>query len=100
MLQGQGSPRNLAPRGDVMLMPDEVSAMVRLHELGWGLKRIAGELGCSRNTVKRYIEAGGWVGYRKPRRRHRLDGFRWPSPRFGYSSLLLGSRTEHSLSHE
>jgi hypothetical protein len=34
-----------------MLMPDEVSAMVRLHELGWGLKRIAGELGCSRNTV-------------------------------------------------
>jgi hypothetical protein len=55
-----------------MLTPDEVSAMVRLHELGWGLKRIAGELGCSRNTVKRYIEADGWVGYRKPRRRRRL----------------------------
>ena len=69
--KGQGSPRDLAPRGDVMLMPDEVSAMVRLHERGWGTKRIAAELGCSRTTVKRYIEADGWVAYRKPRaRRH------------------------------
>src|SRR5260221_10220347 len=83
MLQGQGSPRDLAPRGDVMLMPDEVSAMVRLHELGWGLKRIAGELGCSRNTVKRYIEAGGWVAYPKPRRKRRLDGLAgWLAERF------------------
>ena len=66
-----------------MLMPDEVSAMVRLHELGWGLKRIAGELGCSRNTVKRYIEAGGWVAYRKPRRKRRLDGLEsWLAERF------------------
>ena len=53
--KGQGSPRDLAPRGDVMLTPDEVSAMVRLHEMGWGTKRIAAELGCSRTTVKRYI---------------------------------------------
>src|ERR1700737_4792383 len=83
MFQGQGSPRDLAPRGDMMVTPDEVSAMVRLHELGWGLKRIAGELGCSRNTVKRYIEAGGWVGYRKPRRRRRLDGLEsWLADRF------------------
>src|SRR5260221_3375115 len=83
MLQGQGSPRDLAPRGDVMLMPDEVSAMVRLHELGWGLKRIDGELGCSRNSVKRYIEAGGWVAYRKPRRKRRLDGLAsWLAERF------------------
>src|SRR5215469_11759652 len=83
MLQGQGSPRELAPRGDVMLTPDEVSAMVRLHELGWGLKRIAGELGCSRNTVKRYIEAGGWVAYRKPRRQRRLDDLEsWLAERF------------------
>jgi hypothetical protein len=28
-----------------MLAPDEVAAMVRLHRLGWGTKRIAGELG-------------------------------------------------------
>jgi len=80
---GQGSPRDMAPRGDVMLTPDEVSAMVRLHELGWGTKRIAAELGCSRTTVKRYVEAGGWVAYRKPRRKRRLDGLEgWLAERF------------------
>ena len=57
MLQGQGSPRGNDPRGETMLAPDEVAAMVRLHGLGWGSKRIAGELGCSRNTVKRYLKA-------------------------------------------
>lgn len=81
--KGQGSPRDLAPRGDVMLMPDEVSAMVRLHEMGWGTKRIAAELGCSRTTVKRYIEANGWVAYRKPRRPKALDGLEgWLAERF------------------
>jgi transposase len=39
-----------------------------------GTKRIAGELGCSRNTVKRYLAAGGWVAIRQPRRKRRLDG--------------------------
>jgi hypothetical protein len=33
-------------------------ASVQLHRLGWGTKRIASELGCSRNTVKRYLAAG------------------------------------------
>lgn len=81
--KGQGSPRDLAPRGDVMLMPDEVSAMVRLHERGWGTKRIAAEFGCSRTTVKRYIEADGWVAYRKPRRPRALDGLEgWLVERF------------------
>lgn len=81
--KGQGSPRDLAPRGDVMLMPDEVSAMVRLHERGWGTKRIAAELGCSRTTVKRYIEADGWMAYRKPRRPKALDGLEgWLAERF------------------
>jgi DNA-binding NarL/FixJ family response regulator len=42
----------LDPWGERMLAPDEVAAMVQLHKLGWGSKRIAGELGCSRNTVK------------------------------------------------
>jgi transposase len=66
-----------------MLTPDEVSAMVQLYELGWGVKRIAGALGCSRNTVKRYIEAGGWVAYRKPQRKRRLDGLEsWLAERF------------------
>jgi transposase len=66
-----------------MLAPDEVAAMVRLHGLGWGTKRIAGELGCSRNTVKRYLAAGGWVAIRQPRRPRRLDGFAdWLADRF------------------
>jgi len=66
-----------------MLAPDEVAAMVRLHRLGWGTKRVAGELGCSRNTVKRYLAAGGWVAIRKPRRKRRLDGLEgWLAERF------------------
>jgi len=70
-------------RGDVMLAPNEVAAIVRLHELGWGTKRISRELGCSRNTVKRYLESGGWVAYRRPRRRYRLEGLEdWLSERF------------------
>ena len=36
-----------------MLKPDEVEAMLGLHELGWGSRRIAREFGCNRNTVKR-----------------------------------------------
>lgn len=66
-----------------MLLPDEVTAMVRLHELGVGTKRIARELGCSRTTVRRYLEAGGWVTYRKPERGRRLDGLEsWLDERF------------------
>ena len=44
-----------------MLEPEEVSAILRLNELGWGAKRIAQELGISRNTAKEYIAAGGWT---------------------------------------
>jgi hypothetical protein len=58
-----------------MLAPEEVAAMVRLHGLGWGSKRIAGELGCRRNRVKRYLGAGGWVALWRLRRGRRLDGF-------------------------
>ena len=83
MMLGQGSPRESDPWGEVMLAPDEVAAMVQLHRLGWGSKRIAGELGCSRNTVKRYLAAGGWVAIRQPRRKRRLDGLEeWLAERF------------------
>jgi uncharacterized protein YjcR len=44
-----------------MQMPEAVAAMRRLYELGWGLRRIAGELGCSRNPVKRHRRQGGWA---------------------------------------
>jgi len=62
------------PRREAMLEPEEVSAMLRLNELGWGTKRIARELGISRNTVKDYIAAGGWTPYRQPQRKKALDG--------------------------
>jgi len=32
-----------------MQTPDDVQAMLKLASLGWGAKRIAAQLGCSRN---------------------------------------------------
>ena len=82
-LLGRSSPRGLDPWGERMLAPDEVAAMVHLRKLGWGSKRIAGELGCSRNTVKRYLAVGNWVAIRPPRRKRGLDGFEeWLAQRF------------------
>jgi len=57
-----------------MLEPGAVSALLRLKELGFGTRRIAYTLGISRNTVKSYIEAGGWRTYKQPARRKLLDG--------------------------
>jgi len=54
--------------------PDDVETMRRLRELGWGTKRIAAALGCSRNTVKRWLALGSWQRYGRPRRRSALDG--------------------------
>jgi transposase len=70
-------------RGGGMREPDEVAAMVRLHRLGWGVRRIARELGCSHMTVRRYLAAGGWVSYRTPGRASALDGLEaWLAERF------------------
>ena len=41
------------PRAQTMMKSEEVKAMLHLHTLGWGLKRIAREFGYSRNTVRR-----------------------------------------------
>ena len=51
------------PRAQTMRKSDEVEAMLHLHALGWGFKRIAREFGCSKNTVRRYVEADGWMAY-------------------------------------
>ena len=59
-------PRGNDPRRDVMRAPEEVAAMLRLHALGWGVRRIATELGCSHMTVRRYLEAGGWTPAKVP----------------------------------
>ena len=47
------------PRGQVMKTPDDVAEMLRLRACGWGVKRIARQLGCSHHTVKAYVAAGG-----------------------------------------
>lgn len=70
-------------QGNEMLQPEEVAAMVRLHGLGWGAKRLAKEFGCARNTVRRYLRAGGPVSYRQPERRTAFDGLDdWLRERF------------------
>ena len=63
--------------------PEDVAAMLRLHQLGWGTRRIASELGVSRNTVRRYLRAGGWTPYKQPDRNGALDGKEdWLKQRF------------------
>ena len=71
------------PRREVMLEPDEVAAMMRLHRLGWGTRRLAQQFGCSRTTVRRYVAAGGWQPFAGARRGHKLDGLEaWLRERF------------------
>ena len=66
-----------------MRTPDEVAAMLRLGALGWGERRIAAALGCSRRAVRRYLADGGGTKYRTPRRAKRLDGLEdWLAERF------------------
>lgn len=72
-----------AVQGDEMLLPDEVAAMLRLHELGWGAKRLSKEFGCARNTIRRYLRAGGAVPFAKAPRKTAFDGLDdWLRERF------------------
>ena len=57
-----------------MLEPEAIHQMLALHQLGWGTKRIARQLGVARNTVKRHLAAGGYVPFRASRRPSRLAG--------------------------
>ena len=47
-------------RGDtgreIMRTPDEVTAILELQRSGWGAKRIARELGISKNTVLEIVK--------------------------------------------
>lgn len=72
---GTSGPRLRTERPEVPKMeaPDDVAAMLRLHAAGWGAKRIAQELGCARNTVRRYIRQGGWLPYAAGERAKVLD---------------------------
>src|SRR5438128_7598017 len=79
----QPTSRGELPRREVMQTPDEVAAMLRLKALGWGVRRIAGELGCSHMTVRRYLSEGGWVAYRGRGRPRTLSGLEeWVAERF------------------
>ncbi len=79
----QPAPWGELPRREVMQTPDEVAAMLRLKSLGWGIKRIARELGCSHITVRRYVSAGGWMPYRGVGRPRTLAGLEdWIAERF------------------
>ena len=81
--EGQSFPRHDSPRREEMKAPDDVSAMVRLRGLGWGVKRIAAELGCSKNTVKRWLRYGDWRPCVTPSRSRKLDGLSdWLAERF------------------
>ena len=71
------------PRGQVMKTPDDVAEMLRLRACGWGLKRIARQLGCSHHTVKDYVAAGGVKPFKSPERRKLLAGVEgWLRERF------------------
>lgn len=75
--------RDELPRREVMQTPDEVAAMLRLKALGWGIRRIARELGCSHMTVRRSVAGGGWMPHRGHRRPGKLAGLEdWLAERF------------------
>jgi transposase len=66
-----------------MVLPAEVENILALHQAGWPVKAIVRELGFSRNTVRRYIAAGGFVEYKNPERAGVLDGLGgWLEERF------------------
>ena len=77
------SPSWTDPRGQVMKTPDDVAEMLRLKACGWGLKRIARQLGCSHHTVKAYVTTGGVKPFKSPERPKLLDGLEgWLRERF------------------
>jgi len=66
-----------------MQTPAEVLVMRQLLELGWSCRRIAAELGISRNTLDRYLVLGGWQPYSSANRSGLLDGHReWLQQQF------------------
>src|SRR5438105_13946281 len=58
----------------VMQTQEDVAQMLRLKAAGRGIKQIARKMGCSKNTVRRYLRGGGWVAYKRPERQSALRG--------------------------
>lgn len=66
-----------------MQTPQEVLVMRQLLERGWSRRRIATELGISRNTLDRYLRLGEWQPYSTANRPAQLDGHReWLQQQF------------------
>jgi transposase len=66
----------------VMQTPEDVALMLRLKVAGLGIKQIARKMGCSKNTVRRYLRSGGYVAYKRPQRESALRGLEpWLSER-------------------
>ena len=59
----------------MMQTPEDVAQMLRLKAAGLGIKHIARKMGCSKNTVRRYLRGGGWVAYKRPERKRTLCEF-------------------------
>ncbi len=72
-IEREGTPRRKTRRPDVKDQ-ETVELMLRLKRAGWSARRIARELRCSRNTVRRYLEQGGWRPASSPNRKAVLDG--------------------------
>src|SRR5437588_7954757 len=58
----------------MMQTPEDVAQMLRLKAAGLGIKHIARKMGCSKNTVRRYLRGRGWVAYKRPERKSALRG--------------------------
>src|SRR5690349_6307525 len=58
----------------VMQTPEDVAQMLRLRAAGLGIQSIARKMGCSKNTVRRYLRGDGWAAYRRPERKRALRG--------------------------
>jgi transposase len=56
-----------------MVDPEIVKQVRALHALGWGSKRIAQELGVSRNSVRRYVRGGAAAETQTRPAAHTLD---------------------------
>ena len=77
------TPRGLEELEGVMQTPEEVTVMRQLLERGWSRRRIAAELGISRNTLSRYLAQGEWQPYSTAHRSGQLDGHReWLQQQF------------------
>ncbi len=57
-----------------MQTPEDAAQMLRLRAAGLGIKAIARKMGCSKNTVRRYLRGSGWVAYKRPERERALAG--------------------------